>query len=264
MGIRVSTPEILPALKERFPPGWVETSDERVDLLYSVSALRTASGKPRRVGVLYSGFEGEFRHADFSEICDAFESECHKDVALNAPGFVFVHAGAVVMKHGAVLFPGRSLSGKTTLVRACLDAGARLLSDEYAVLDGDGHVHPFPRPLGIRGSAGYRQTRVPAAQLGAAVAEGPSRVSAIVSCRFEGGRRFRPRPLSHGNAILELLRHSVPARTRPEETLAALGAVVGGARAWRGVRGEAKEVVEFLGGVEASRSATRAAEDQIR
>src|SRR6267142_2744385 len=62
---------------------------------------------------------------------------------------------------------GRSLSGKTTLVRELLRRGATYYSDEFAVVDDFGNIHPFPRPLGIREDSTFAQTKYAAATLGA-------------------------------------------------------------------------------------------------
>jgi hypothetical protein len=62
----------------------------------------------------------------------------------------FLYAGVVAWQGHAIVFPGRSLSGKTTLVREMLRLGATYYSDEFAVVDNSGLVHSFPRPLGIR------------------------------------------------------------------------------------------------------------------
>ena len=45
-------------------------------------------------------------------------------------------------------------------------AGATYYSDEYAVIDDTGLVHPFARPLGIREEGSYVQTKCAAEALG--------------------------------------------------------------------------------------------------
>jgi len=99
---------------------------------------------------------------------DALAAAIRSHVALNAPAHIFVHAGVVAVDGRALVLPGPSFSGKTTLVAALVRAGATYLSDEFAVLDADGRVHPYPKPLSIRRHGGWAQTDVPAAALGAA------------------------------------------------------------------------------------------------
>src|SRR5262249_36246454 len=86
-----------------------------------------------------------------SEAClRTFEADVQLHVAEMAPERVFVHAGVVAYQGRGILLPGRSFAGKSTLVRELVQAGAQYYSDEYAVLDADGAVHPYPRPLSIR------------------------------------------------------------------------------------------------------------------
>ena len=63
---------------------------------------------------------------------------------------VFVHAGVVGWKGRAIVIPGRSYSGKSTLVSELIRAGAAYYSDEYAVFDSRGRVYPFAKPLEMR------------------------------------------------------------------------------------------------------------------
>ena len=64
-------------------------------------------------------------------------------VANYAPDRVFVHAGVVAWRGRALVLPGTSFAGKTTLVAELVRAGAIYYSDEYAVLDEQGRVHPY-------------------------------------------------------------------------------------------------------------------------
>ncbi len=71
-------------------------------------------------------------------------------VASHSKEFVFLHAGVVAWKGKCVLFPADSHEGKTTLVAALISKGAVYYSDDYAIIDSEGLVHPFPRKLSIR------------------------------------------------------------------------------------------------------------------
>ena len=48
------------------------------------------------------------------------------------------------------MIPGSSFSGKTTLVRALVDAGAVYYSDEFAALDETGRVFRYAKWLSVR------------------------------------------------------------------------------------------------------------------
>ena len=78
------------------------------------------------------------------------EGQVRGHVAVLAPNRTFIHAGAVEHEGRAIIFPGYSFAGKTTLTEAFVRAGATYYSDEFAVLDANGLVHPYPKPLSIR------------------------------------------------------------------------------------------------------------------
>ncbi|HEX9185918.1 MAG TPA: hypothetical protein VGB87_02520, partial [Vicinamibacteria bacterium] len=148
----------------------------------------------------------------------------------------------------AILIPGRSRSGKTTLVAELVRAGAQYLSDEFAVLDARGRVHPFAKPLSIRGPGGcdlHAQSRR-VEELGGTCATRPLPVGLVVLAEYRPGACWRPERLSPGRAVLEMLAHTVPARLRPEASLQSLEGAVARATVWKGERGEARELVPRL------------------
>lgn len=137
------------------------------------------------------------------------------------------------------------MSGKTSLVVELIRAGARYYSDEYAVLDGSGRVHPFARPLAVRTEGGRRERHGPE-MMGARVGRRPLPVHLVVASRYRAGARWRPRVLSAGEGALALLANAVAARRAPARVVAALQAVVARAQILRGVRGEARETARAL------------------
>src|SRR3954451_10168817 len=78
------------------------------------------------------------------------EGQLRSWVALQALGFSFVHAGVVAHDGGAVVMPGASFAGKTTLVAELVRQRATYFPDEFAVIDREGLIHPSPKPLSIR------------------------------------------------------------------------------------------------------------------
>src|SRR5262245_29166046 len=64
-------------------------------------------------------------------------------VAQRSRAMLFVHAGVVGWRGLAIVIPGRSHSGKSTLVAELVRRGAVYYSDEFAVLDETGRVHPY-------------------------------------------------------------------------------------------------------------------------
>ncbi len=183
----------------------------------------------------------------------ALESALRLKVAEAAPEQIFVHAGVVAWRGRAILVPGRSRSGKTTLVAELVKAGATYLSDEFAPLDRDGRVHPFAKPLTIReGGCDLHARRCHAEDLGGSVGRGALRVGLVVFAEYRPGASWQPTTLTHGQGVLEMLAHTVPARLRPEAALEALDRALAGATLLRGARGEAdvtaRRLLEMLEG----------------
>ena len=80
-------------------------------------------------------------------------------------------------------------AGKTTLVRAWLEAGAMSYSDEFAVLERAGRVHPFARPLAIRDGSTALTRRVPVAALGAETETTPLSIGLVLVTSYRAGAR---------------------------------------------------------------------------
>ena len=174
------------------------------------------------------------------------EAGLRRHVAEHAPGRVFVHAGCVAAGDIAIVFPGRTFAGKSTLTAALLAAGADYFSDEYAVLDDSGLVHAYPRSLSLRPGGRRNQVEVSPAALGARVSREPRRVGIVVMTRYEPGATWRPVEASPGAGALALVSHAIPARARPEEALDAARAAVRGCLVLKGTRGEADEAAGDL------------------
>src|SRR5581483_914258 len=247
VGIRVNDHAILRELIQRLPPGAKPSTAQRVDHLYSITGFPASSnGKVRRFNLGYWNLLRFSRSRDFETLLDEFESQVQLTVAEYAARRVFVHAGVVAWNGRAIVIPGSSYSGKTTLVEQLIRAGATYYSDEYAVLDERGRVHPYARPLGIRTDPTKRATKIPADKIGAQVGSKPLPIDLVISTGFKAGARWRPRKLTRGKGVLELLANTVSARSQPELTLRVLPKALASARIVKGVRGEASEIVERI------------------
>jgi hypothetical protein len=247
VGVRVNDASALAGLEARFPPGWKTASSSVVERLYSLRVGRAGS-RPglRHYHMLYEGAGRLARSLNLEDVLETFESDLHLHVAELARRRVFVHAGVVGWRGKAILIPGRSFSGKTTLVIELLRAGATFYSDEYAVLDERGRVHPFARPLGVREDDTPKQTKYRAEQMGAEAGERPLPVSLVIMSRYKPGARWRPRALTLGQGALALLENTVSARRQPQIALATLQKAVETATIIKGVRGEAGEVADSV------------------
>ena len=245
VGVRTNAPDLLERLGPHLPPGWRPSTSPLVDQIFSLWVDPAGTRRPSRV---YAGRRRRARTADLVQALAVLESEIRQCVATGAAGRTFVHAGVVGWRGRAIVIPGRSRSGKTTLVAELVRAGALYLSDEFAVLDRRGRVHPFAKPLSIRGASGCdRHARAQAAEeLGGSCAKGPLPVGLVVLTEHRPGSDWCPERLSAGQAVLELLNHTVPARLRPAASLLSLERGVARAVVLKGPRGDARELAPLL------------------
>ena len=243
IGIRTNDPAIPGRLQKHLPPGWKPSSSNVVERLYSIVAGGPSS-RPnvRRFNLLYGDITRLARSVDIDEVLETFESNLRLFVAEAARRRLFVHAGVVGWRGRAILIPGQSMSGKTSLVLELVRAGATYYSDEYAVLDEQGRVHPFPKTLSIREHSRYRQTEYPVESFGGRRGVKPLPVGLVLVSPYKAGAHWRPQPVSAGQGILELLSHTVSARRQPERALAVLQRALIDASIIKGARGEAHQV----------------------
>ncbi len=246
-GVRVNMSGVLPRVLPVLPPGWKESRAAIVQRLYSLVVAQNGE-RPglRRLHVLYADNTPIARDAALDQVLAILETDLHRYTGEAAPDFTFLHAGVVGWQGHAILFPGRSLSGKTTLVREMLRLGAAYYSDEFAVVDNSGLVHPFPRALRIREDHSYVQSKFTVESLGAASGVKPLPMGMAVICKYEPGVQWRPVPLSRGQGALELLANSVSIRSQPNQTLSRLHRLARHALFIMGTRGEAHEAAASI------------------
>jgi len=250
IGIRSTHADGVACLLENAPPIRRPASSPVVDRLYS---LVWGGPGPRRgvtlLNLLYANAKQLERTASLDKIRRAFDINVGLFVAQRAPRHVFVHAGVVGFESGAIVFPGKSFAGKTTLTRALLELGAQYVSDDFAVLDEKGRVVPWPQDLGIRDAnakRGTRGRRVRPADLGIVPVRGSLPVRLVVLTQYEAGSTFRPEPASPAESALGMLANAVPARKRPQAALASITRVVESALSVRSPRGEASEAARAI------------------
>lgn len=168
----------------------------------------------------------------------AVQSAAELHLAERAPGLVAIHAGAVVVDGRAVLLPGRSLSGKSTLTAALVRCGATYYSDEFALLDGAGRVRPYPRPMTLRPPAEPVRPAV--------IGSEPADVALVATLRYLPDARWSVETVGPASGTLDLIDNAVAAQTRSAEVLEHCAATARGARFIRGVRGPAEQAVAQL------------------
>lgn len=194
----------------------------------------------------YAGAELILESMEAGIVLEQFSSELMKHVSNYCPDRVFVHAGVVGWKGHALVLPGTTFAGKTTLTAALVRAGATYYSDEFAPVDQKGWVHPYARDLKMREPGKREQLNTPVASLQGHAGTTPLRVAQVVFARYEPGAQWNPQPVTPGMAVLELIRHSIPAQRVPRLVMSTLTAMLEGATAWSSSRNEADQVARSL------------------
>jgi hypothetical protein len=242
IGVRVNDPALLERLRSLLPPGSVESRDRIVDHL---SSVRVPNGAQRRgvraFHLAYSDITRIARSEDLDQVLDAVEGDLGLFVAAFARGKLFVHAGVVAWNGLAIVLPGRSHTGKSTLTAALLRAGATYYSDEYAVLDPRGRVHAYARPMSLRRENGKPHRMA----LGAP--DRALRVGLVVHTRFRpSAKRWRPRAMSPAEVVLALFENTVAAQRLGAKALGTLKKVSQSAVGFSGSRGDADRAAEEI------------------
>jgi hypothetical protein len=173
----------------------------------------------------------------FTWLCQDVDST----VAQRSRQMLFVHAGVVGWRGMAIVIAGRSHTGKSTLVAELVGRGAVYYSDEFAVLDDMGMVHPYRRPLVLRG-----ETRPPP-DLRLMRAEAPPLlIGLVVSGPHQPGVTWRPTVVRGARAVLPLIDGTVQGREESARMLRIAAGVAPGVVTLQGPRPEATDVAAEL------------------
>ncbi len=248
VGVRVNQADILERLEPLFPPGWKPARSRVVDRLYSLRVgpnRPSSSSRIRWYNLLYANTQRISRTMDLDDLLQVLASDMRLFVAETSETRVFIHAGVVGWRGRAIVLPGKTFSGKSTLVAGLVKAGATYYSDEYAVFDSRGRVHAFPLPPEILEGSG-RSIAELIEELGVTPGGPPLPVGLVIVSEYKPGASWSPRTLSPGQAALALLANTASVRLEPQRALETLKRAVGRAPVLIGARGEVDEVLEKM------------------
>ena len=175
-----------------------------------------------------------------------FNSLVRITVAEHAASCVFVHAGVVGWKGRAIVFPARSFQGKSTLVTELVRLGAEYFSDEYAVIDEEGLVHAFPRPITLRSGTERMEIRDLDPSRVGDVAREPCPVEGVLFTEYKQRAVWRPEPISLGKGILEIIQHTIPFTRGPGYSLKVLNTALNRAIIVKSPRGDAGKFARII------------------
>ena len=175
---------------------------------------------------------------------DALRGPLEFCISCQARNRVFVHAGAVSLEGVGIVVPGRTMGGKSTLVKAIASEGGLLYSDEFAVFDEGGLLYPFPRKLCLRDSNALPLPPAWHHELGLDVGTEPVRVGLVLAVRYAKEAGWEIESLTPAETVVEMMRNTASARDNPGGVLRALKAACEGVVGLRGRRGEASVALE--------------------
>lgn len=241
ISLRCADRRILQDLKPFLPPCSTVVGSRKADATFLIQR------KPKRrdcfVLQASHGFpETELAYRTLEELA----SEFHFAVSLFARPYLFVHAGVVLLRGQAIVLPGRSMSGKSTLVSALVALGAIYYSDEYAVIDGRGRVYPYPKALAlrIRGVRDRRFESLPVSTTNKNSA--PLDAGVVAFLEYKANSHWKPRRLTPAEAVLALLENTVAAQARSRFALRALSALARRVISIKGLRPDISIAVPAL------------------
>jgi hypothetical protein len=230
-------PADILAVQAHFPSGWQPASQSEAEHRFTLAPI----SRNDDLFWVDCGASMKLEPQSLSSALRMLQKEIHLCIAENARHFAFIHAGVVGWNNYAVIFPGFSRAGKSTLVWSLVQAGATYYSDEYAVFDEDGLANPFPLPIRLRLPNGRNRVIIPdrvgSTRLGTRV---------MVLASYRPGATWRARPLGAGESVLRLIQHSISIRANPKFVLSVLKRVSLRVSSFTGTRGHPEEILEWL------------------
>jgi hypothetical protein len=243
IGVQVNDPQAIGEIKKVLPVrSRILSEDDATEHNFSL----VWGEDETKEDILYRENEEVARRVDADRLVALLDTCIRMAMGEYAPRHIFLHAGVVGWKGEALIFPAKSYSGKTTLVAELIKMGALYYSDEYAVIDEDGLVHPYPKPLSLRKEGEFKQTDRTIEELGGTQATEPIPVKLVFLTEFERGASWTPQILTPGQGLLELLPHALGLRFNPEFVFKLLNLIGEHAIIASSKRGEVSEFASLI------------------
>lgn len=156
-----------------------------------------------------------------------------------------IHAGAVLLHGKALLLPGATHAGKSSLVAELSMRGATYFSDEYALIDSEGCVHPYPRPLLLRNGSPEQFAVLPS-EWNAPIGDTPMPVGWVMSLKHQSSSAWSVVAISQGEALLTLLQNTPHALADSPDLVQHFQRAVETATCYAGRRPEVPQAVDQI------------------
>ena len=232
-------------LRDTLPPEFAASSGPGSTVVSYVVTAGRLPGTAEHTGYRISRdgvevFAAATEDGVFQWLCQDIDNT----VAQRSSRMLFVHAGVVGWRGLAIVIPGRSHTGKSTLVAELVRRGALYYSDEFAVLDDTSRVHPYRRTLVLRDERRQLQDlRLVQEEDGSTE---PLPIGLIVAAAYQPGAAWQPTVVRGTQAVLPLIDGTVLARQESARMLRIAARVVPTVVTLRGPRSEATEVAARL------------------
>ncbi len=250
LGVRVNDARLIPNILDRLPSTARRIEGDRAEHFDCVMSLalggKTPGTRVRKFHLAYHNHTQIARSHSLEDALAAFDRYFAMTVAALAPRKVFIHAGAVGWKGRAIVIPGATLAGKSTLVSELVRAGATYLSDEFAILGPDGRVSPFPKPISMRSAPNARQVDVPVEEFGGRSTRRSLPIGMVLDTSYDTSADWEPKTLSSGEGVLKLLENCPAGRFAPKRVMRVLERVARQAEVVSTRRGEARQVAPMV------------------
>lgn len=216
-----------------------EAKTETTDLTFELNRHENGDIMLVQDGVELGASDSELKAYRF------FDSILRVSVGEHAKGLVFLHAGAVGWKGNSIIMPADSFQGKSTLVTELVRAGAEYYSDDFAVLDGDANLHPFPRKISRR-TEDFRTYEIDIDDIGGKTGSEPIRPGVVLLTAFEKDAEFAPIFETPGTGVLKLIPFTLSVRKEPEFSMQVLHKLASRAIIISSLRGSAETFARTL------------------
>lgn len=247
------------------PPGWeVAPETAQVNRCFHLRELNSATGSRFEVQTYrYSSRDSMLIEVDSAYLACLFLGHFIQSYLVEkSADLLFLHAGVVAWNDVAIMLPGDSFAGKSTLVAALLKKGAAYLTDDHAILNRKGEAVPFPNLISIRESCATIGRRRDISDFSERVMTKPLPVGLIAFVKYFPDSEWAVSELSPQAAALELFHYSYTLQVNAAISLPSIRNAVDHAVAIQGTRGDAElaadQVIELVESAQYSKLARSA------
>ena len=237
--------------------GLRETSAVAIEHRYRLTGIPHEDGVRVRIeqdGLAVGG------SVPINRLASMLTNELNRQAVESRPYRLTFHAGAVTLRGRAILLPGPSGVGKSTLTAALISIGCGYLTDEAASVDLETlEVEPYQKPLSLAAEASQAlgcdgflpsewadSTMVPPGQIKSSRLPSAAPVGTIIFPKYVADAPSKLTPIHRSEALIELANNSFNFVDHGGEWLVALKRIVTASTCWRFTVGDVAAAAELV------------------